>query len=280
MFIFLHEIMLIYKYVRLTKLVIHLLLTLKGGKIMDKRSLFTIIFGKECVSDEELWDAGFGDCGRKIEVEIENISQYSKYKRELLWRKMLNQIGDIETSWINLPKKQKEQIEVIMKIIAYAVISLKDCVTVNNITGTTLQFLQKLGYNAWGSSHSGWINLYNAQKVELVTGYLTAETAENLSNAINKYVLNSFLKEKKKEGKQYVIIPTDSIHIRQDLSIEEEKALTNDILEQLGLEFDLETFVTFHSCESLAFIDLRHFGIAEGMQTQLEPLKKYLAVEL
>lgn len=248
---------------------------------MDKRSSFTIIFGKECVSDEELWDAGFGDCERKIEVEIENISQYSKYKRELLWRKMLNRIGNIETNWVDLPKKQKEQIEVIMKIIAYAVISLKDCVTVNNITGTTLQFLQKLGYNAWGSSHSGWINLYNAQKVQLVTGYLTAETAENLSNAINKYVLNSFLKEKKKEGKQYVFIPTDSIHIRQDLSIEEEKALTNDILEQLGLEFDLETFVTSHSCKSLAFIALRHCGSAEGMQIkQLESLKKYLTVEL
>lgn len=273
--------MLIYKYVRLTKLVIDLLLTFKGGKIMDKRNLFTIIFGKECVSDEELWNAGFGECRRKIEVEIENISQYSKYKQELLWRKMLNRIGNIRTSWVDLPEKQKEQIEVVMKIIAYAVISLEDCVTVRNVTGTTIQFLQKLGYDAWGSSNSGWINLYNARKAELVTEYLTAETAENLSNFINKYVLYNFLTEKKNEGKQYVIIPTADIPIRHCFRIEEEKALENDTLEQLGLEFDLETFVTSHSCKSLAFIDLRNFGIAEGMQTkQLEPLKKYLAVEL
>lgn len=276
--------MLIYKYVRLTKLAIDLLLTLKGGKIMDKRNLFTIIFGKECVSDEELWDAGFGECGRKIEVEMENISQYSKYKQELLRRKMLNRIGNIETNWVDLPKKQKEQIEVIMKIIAYAVISLEDCVTVNNITGTTVQFLKKLGYDVWSRDNSGWINLDNARiarKVEPVTEYLTAETAENLSNYINKYVLYSFLTEKQKKGKKYVIISTSSIPIRQSFDIEEEKTLAIDILEQLGLEFDLETFITSHSCESLAFIALRHFGIAERMQTkQLEPLKKYLMVKL
>ncbi len=251
---------------------------------MDKRNLFTIIFGKECVSDEELWDAGFGECGRKIEVEMENISQYSKYKQELLRRKMLNRIGNIETNWVDLPKKQKEQIEVIMKIIAYAVISLEDCVTVNNITGTTVQFLKKLGYDVWSRDNSGWINLDNARiarKVEPVTEYLTAETAENLSNYINKYVLYSFLTEKQKKGKKYVIISTSSIPIRQSFDIEEEKTLAIDILEQLGLEFDLETFITSHSCESLAFIALRHFGIAERMQTkQLEPLKKYLMVKL
>lgn len=273
--------MLIYKYVRLTKSVIDLLLTFKGGKIMDKRNLFTIIFGKECVSDEELWNAGFGECGKKIEVGAENILQYSKYKQEWLWEKMLNRIGNIRTSWVDLPEKQKEQIEVVMKIIAYAVFSLKDCVTVDNITGTTIQFLQKLGYDVWDSSNSAWIHLYNARKVEPVTEYLTAERAENLSNFINKYVLYSFLTQKKKEGKQYVIIPTADIPIRQCLNIEETKVLTNDILEQLSLEFDLETFVTSHSCKTLVFINLRHFGIAEKMQTkQLEPLKKYLAVEL
>ena len=195
-------------------------ITLKGEKIMDKRNLFTIIFGKECVSDEELWDAGFRDCGRKIEVEIKNISQYSKYKQELLWRKILNRIGNIETNWVNLPEKQKEQIEVVMKLVEYAVISLKDCVTVHNITSTTLQFLQKLGYYTWGNSDSSWIYLYNARKIEFVTEYLTAETAENLSNAINKYVLYSFLTEKKKEGKEYVIIPTASIPVRQNLFVE------------------------------------------------------------
>ena len=118
--------MLLYKCIRLAKLVIDLLLTFKGGKIMNKRDLFKIIFGKECVSDEELWNAGFGDCGReKIEVESKNISQYKKYKLELLRRKMLNRIENISTNWVDLPEKQKYQIEAIMKIIAYAVISLK-----------------------------------------------------------------------------------------------------------------------------------------------------------
>ena len=248
---------------------------------MNKRDLFKIIFGKECVSDEELWNAGFGDCGReKIEVESKNISQYKKYKLGLLRIKMLNKIENISTNWVDLPEKQKYQIEVIMKIIAYAVISLKEYVIVCNITGATIKFLRKLGYDVFSSDDTAWIYLYNARKVDFVTGYLTAETAENLSNFINNYILYSFLTEKKNEGKQYVLIPVDSIPIREGLNIEEKKTFANDVLKQLGLEFDLETFIEIHSSESLAFIDLRNFVIAKRLQTkQLEPLNKYLAVK-
>lgn len=273
--------MLTYKYIRFTKLVIDLLQIFKGGKTMDKRNIFTIIFGKECVSDEELWNAGFGESGRKLEVEIENVLQCSEYKQELFWKKMLNRKENISTNWVDLPEKQKEQIEVIMKIIVYAVISLEDTVTVKNITETTIQFLQKLGYDAWSSSGYGWIKLYNARKVELTTKYLTAETAENLSNFINQYALYSFLVEKKKEGKQYAIIPTTDIPVRRCLSAEEEITLAKDVLEQLSLEFDLETFITLHSCKPLVFIDLRNFDIEGVTKTkQLEPVKKYLPVQL
>ena len=48
----------------------------------------TRIFGKENVQDEELWNAGFGICGDLIEVGSENISQYVKYKNNLLWEKI------------------------------------------------------------------------------------------------------------------------------------------------------------------------------------------------
>lgn len=247
---------------------------------MDRRRIFTIIFRKESVSDEELWNAGFGLFQSKIETGAKNILQYSKYKKNILHKQFLNKIEYVKTSWVKLPKEQKNQIEVIMKIIAYAVISLKDVVTVYNATGTTLQLLEELGYDIWRSGDTTWIKWNEVRKTEAETKYLTAYTAKNLSNFINQYVLYNFLVCKWIQGKQYVIIPVTDIPIQDSPGIETTiTALANDVLEHLGLEFDLETFVTSHGCKPLAFIDLRLFGsIEEKQMKQLEPLNNYLPV--
>lgn len=246
-------------------------------EISGKQKILKVIFGKENVQDEELWNAGFGLCGDLIEVESENISQYGKYKNNLLWERILSKVGRVKTSWVKLPNRQKDQIEAVMKIIAYGAVSLKDCVTVENMTGTTIQFLRKLGYEAWGSNEAGWIKLDVAEKAIDDTRYLTAETALTLSNFINTYILASFLEDKKSEGKNYVIVPIADIPKGYD----ETKQSTCAILESLNLDFDLDTLVSSHNRNSLVFIDLRHVCLMEENQKKrLEPLKHYLMGKL
>lgn len=248
-------------------------------EISGKQKILKVIFGKENVQDEELWNAGFGICGDLIEVGSENISQYGKYKNNLLREKILSKVERIKTSWVKLPDGQKDQIEVIMKIIAYGSISLNDCVTVKNVTGATIQFLQNLGYDAWGSNEASWIwiRLDKAEKAKDDTRYLTAETALTLSNYINTYLLFSFLEDKKSEGKDYVIIPIEDIPQGYDKTKQNACA----ILENLNLDFDLDTLVSSHNHNSLVFIDLRHVCLMEeNHKKRLEPLKNYLMVEL
>lgn len=242
---------------------------------MDKRQLLKIIFGKEEVSDEELWDAGFALSFRnKIEVESKNISQYGKYKEEKLQEKFLKKMERVKTSWVELPNSTKDQIEVIMKMILYVAISLEDnAVTVQNVTEATLLFFQKLGYCAWGSRGSAWISWDEIKKVENETKYLTAKTVNALSNLINLYLLSSFLEAKKIAGKKYVIIPVTDILIASECNL-------NSIMENLSLDFDSETLVTAHDCKPLVFIDLRNYSVKKEMQMRrLEHLNRYLKAQ-
>lgn len=249
---------------------------------MDKREIFTAIFGKENVLDEELWNLGFAlSFEDKIEVESKNFSQYGKYKQKMLYETFFSKIEEVKTSWVKLPDSQKEQIDVIMKMIVYAAVSLETCVTVENVTDATIRFLQRLGYNAWRSSYAGWIAWDEAKKVDNKTIYLTAETAKNLSNFINIYVFASFLEDEKSRGKEYAIIPVTEIPIDCECDdIKKVKSRVSTILENLSMDFDLETFVTSHNCKPLVFIDLRHFSLNKEVQMKrLEPLKNYLTVK-
>ena len=246
---------------------------------MNERQIFTVIFGKENASDEELWNAGFGRCERKIEVESENIINYSRYKQDFLWKNILHKFGkSVKTDWVKLPKKQKEQVDMVMKLIAYSVFSAEDGLTVENISSSTINFLNRLGYKAWSSGDKGWIYLDDAKKSLIESGeYLTAETAETLSNLINSMVLYNFLQEKKEAGLQFVIIPTANI----PRGITMDKKLINDlsgeVLQKLGVEFDLYTFIEFHTHQQLTFIDLTNFDFNKEVQTkELESLKRYL----
>ena len=258
----------------LKKLIIDLLLIHKGGIIMNKRQIFTVIFGRENVSDEELWNAGYGDAGIKIEVAPENISNYIQYKRQFLLEQTLRGIKYIKTSWVELPEKQAEQIDVVMKLIAYAVLSLNGyCVTVRNMTKTTETYLHKLGYVVRGGYQGGWIDMYEAYKSSLGEGYLTAEIAKQTLNLINALILQKFLAEKKNDKLQFVIIPTFSIQVEAT----NDKGLANDVLEKLGLEFDSDTLIKMHDGQPLTLIDLRNFNIVKEMQMpDFEIFKKYL----
>ena len=248
-------------------------------EISGRQRILKVIFGKENVQDEELWNAGFGLCGDLIEVESENISQYGEYKNNVLWKEVLSKVkvGKITNSWFKLPDRQKDQIEVVMKLIAYGAVSLMDCVTVENVTGSTIQFLNDLGYKAWSSNGSGWIHLDEVGKAKDNSRYLIAEKALALSNYINTYILISFLEDKKQEGKDYVIIPIADIPKSHD----ESKQSVRTILESLNLDFELDILVSSHNHNSLVFIDLRHVCLMEDNQKKrLDPLKKYLMDEL
>ena len=231
-------------------------------EISGRQGILKVIFGKENVQDEELWNAGFGLCGDLIEVESENISQYGEYKSNVLWEEILSKVGKIRTSWFKLPDRQKDQIEVVMKLIAYGAVSLTDCVTVENVTGSTIQFLNDLGYKAWSSHGTGWIHLDKVGKAKDDSRYLTAEKALTLSNYINTYILINFLEDKKEEGKDYVIIPIADIPKSHD----ESKQSARTILESLNLDFELDTLVSSHNHNSLVFIDLRHVCLMEDYQ--------------
>lgn len=75
---------------------------IKGGKTMDRRQIFTIIFGKECVSDEELWNFGFGSCKGKIEVESKNISHFNDYKIDIIRNYFLKYVSNNPLVFIDL----------------------------------------------------------------------------------------------------------------------------------------------------------------------------------
>lgn len=248
---------------------------------IGKRKILKAIFGKEFVSDEELWDAGFGLYGDSIEVENKNISQYGQYKENFLKKKILSRIEFARTSWVVLPDSQKDQIKEVMKSILYGAASLEKCVTVNNITGATIQFLQNLGYGTHGDYQSCWIDLEYAGNAKGDTKYLTAKTALNLSDCINTYILVNFLKKEKRVGKDYTIVPIASIP-KYGGWYKDTENINNtwSILDNLNLDFDLETLVSAHGHNSLAFIYLKNVNISKQMQKkQLETVQKKLPIK-
>lgn len=241
---------------------------------IGKRKILKAIFGKEFVQDEELWEAGFGACGDLIEVESKNYCTYSKKSF------ILEKIGKVETRRrAKLPEGQKDQIEAVMKIIAYSAVLLQESVEVENMTGATIQFLKNLGYEVLDNTISHWITWKNAKKVEDNTRYLTAKTALALSDYINTYILVKFLEEKILEGKEYVIIPIEGM--LKDKYDSNQKQNARNILDSLNLDYDLDTLVSAHGHDSLAFIYLKNINISKEMQKkQLETVQKYLPVKL
>lgn len=239
---------------------------------IGKRKILKAIFGKEFVQDEELWEAGFGACGDLIEVESKNYCTYSKKSF------ILEKIGKVETRRrAKLPEGQKDQIEAVMKIIAYSAVLLQESVEVENMTGATIQFLKNLGYEVLDNTISHWITWKNAKKVEDNTRYLTAKTALALSDYINIYILVKFLEEKIIEGKEYVIIPIKSM--LKDKYYSNQKQNARNILDSLNLDYDLDTLVSAHEHKSLAFICLENINTSIQMH-KTSNIAKYLPVKL
>ena len=239
---------------------------------IGKRKILKAIFGKEFVQDEELWEAGFGACGDLIEVESKNYCTYSKKSF------ILEKIGKVETRRrAKLPEGQKDQIEAVMKIIAYSAVLLQESVEVENMTGATIQFLKNLGYEVLDNTISHWITWENAKKVEDNTRYLTAKTALALSDYINTYILVKFLEEKIIEGKEYVIIPIKSM--LKDKYYSNQKQNARNILDSLNLDYDLDTLVSAHEHKSLAFICLENINTSIQMH-KTSNIAKYLPVKL
>lgn len=239
---------------------------------ISKKKILKAVFGKEEVQQEELWDKGFGLIGEFIEVHEKHISRYSKYKKSILENEILSNFYTIKIHWAELHNNQLEQIRDVMKIIAYGVISLEGCVTVEeNINGATIQFLRNLGYEA----QSQWIHLERAKKTERETKYITAETALNVANYINRYVFSRFLKDKISEGKEYVIIPVVDITKSGRVwnsKIEEYRTKIEEariILESLNLDFELGILISRRRDDTrcvhvpLVFIDLRNVSIIQ-----------------
>ena len=239
---------------------------------IGKRKILKAIFGKEFVQDEELWEAGFGACGDLIEVESKNYCTYSKKSF------ILEKIGKVETRRrAKLPEGQKDQIEAVMKIIAYSAVLLQESVEVENMTGATIQFLKNLGYEVLDNTISHWITWKNAKKVEDNTRYLTAKTALALSDYINTYILVKFLEEKILEGKEYVIIPIKGM--LKDKYDSNQKQNARNILDSLNLDYDLDTLVSAHEHKSLAFICLENINTSIQMH-KTSNIAKYLPVKL
>ncbi len=239
---------------------------------IGKRKILKAIFGKEFVQDEELWEAGFGACGDLIEVESKNYCTYSKKSF------ILEKIGKVETRRrAKLPEGQKDQIEAVMKIIAYSAVLLQESVEVENMTGATIQFLKNLGYEVLDNTISHMITWGDAKKVEDNTRYLTAKTALALSDYINTYILVKFLEEKILEGKEYVIIPIKSM--LKDKYYSNQKQNARNILDSLNLDYDLDTLVSAHEHKSLAFICLENINTSIQMH-KTSNIAKYLPVKL
>ena len=108
------------------------------------------------------------------------------------------------------------------------------------------KILAKLGYTVY-NFYSGYnISFDNPKETTLVeTKYLTATTANEISEIIRKNITLSFLSKMRKEGRNYVIISADS--------------RTHRILDELCLDYDIETFRST-SHQYYTFIDLRNFS--------------------
>ena len=238
---------------------------------MDKRDIFKIIFGKECVSDEELWVAGFGIVENLIEVDIKNISPYREYKQNLLNKKFLRKLKKVKTHWVKLPNNQMEQIKTIMDIITYGMFSLDYEVTVTNITGATIQFLKRLGYHI---SLETFIKLTESSEPEIAdTKYLTAETVVSLANFINTYLFACFLEEKRNNGYKYVIIPlVDIVKDRYN-----PKGEIYHILKVLHIDFQNYdyNFISAHENIPLIFINLETWNLINPNK-ELDSVMRYL----
>lgn len=214
---------------------------------IKRQDLFQIIFENSNPSDEELWNAGFGDVGVSIEVDKKNITSFDEFRYEYLRKNILCKLDfKCETNNGYIPEDQTNQINAIMKLIAYKAISSESSVNVCNLSRTSEIFLAKLGYTVY-NFYSGYnISFDNPKETTLVeTKYLTATTANEISEIIRKNITLSFLSKMRKEGRNYVIISADS--------------RTHRILDELCLDYDIETFRST-SHQYYTFIDLRNFS--------------------